>query len=360
MGQALSTIFTCLVTELMAQIASQPRKAGCIALLSILLGCSAPSSQSTKQKCRQGQGLACLKIGQALQSGGSGHDLPDPGASLRWYRRACELNIGRGCFAAGRLVRDADGVKADAPLARRLATAGCTLRDPMACLLLATMESVGEGGAAAPQKATQRLRRLCQNRLLRACNDLALIERATSRPAAMKRLAEACEAGSALACGNLGIILCESDDVEQARPLLARACRGDVSAACIRLTSLPAVGESRHLRDFGLYQRACKLGSAAGCGGLALHLFQGLTGAPRPIEAVRIWRSLCEQQRHGPSCFNLAVAYLRGAPPALIANRAAAGAWRHRACALGVTRACPRPALKAAAEPLSTRPEPSD
>ena len=284
-------------------------------LLLLTASCATPKRSTPLDACREGQAKACVDVAKAIETGGAGYDLPDPSRALTWYRRACALGAGQGCFGAGAILRRADGVQEDLPGARVLAHRGCALRAPLACLLLATMELQGQGGPVDPKRGARRLERLCRGGLLRACNDLGLM-RANADPAAARRqLRQACDAGSTLACGNLGILLHNAGDAEAAAPLLERGCRGEVADACLRLTALPVSGEPRAARDLRLYQRACKLGSLDGCGGLALRLFLGGPGPARPEEGLRIWRSLCDKEGHGASCYNLAVAYRRGAAP---------------------------------------------
>ncbi len=305
-------------------------------------GRARPAALDTQ--CKAGSAGACVRLGAALEDGGD--DLPNPGRASRFYAMGCAHEgpeAADACWRLARILRDGDGVKADAKKARALAQEACTGGQPMGCLLLATMELRGEGGPVATAKAVARFQALCRGGLARACNDLGVAQRGTDAAAAEATFRRACAKGNALACANVGVIEAKRGDYGAALPRLQRACDAKVPSACVQLAVCASRGQGR-AKDASAagiyYQRACKLGDANGCSGLALLLFVGAPGVPaRPREAMHLWRSLCESG-HAAACFNLATGYRVGAKGALKPRPEAARAWFARACELGVKQAC--------------------
>jgi uncharacterized protein len=100
---------------------------------------------------------------------------------------------------------------------------------------------------------------------------------------------EACEAGSALACGSLGNWFIQvAADFTRGKPLLEQSCNAGVGEMCTVLgyaydEGLAPVHDLR--RAVALYQRACELDSASGCFNLACVLQEeGKSKQANPID----------------------------------------------------------------------------
>ena len=116
----------------------------------------------------------------------------------------------------------------------------------------------------------------------------------------------ACDAGSQQSCANLGILLLQDGDQQNAERLLTQACNAQIALGCGGLGSLHGLRKQWELAGQYL-QKGCKMGDGLACeslGGLA----QASDRAPRPADAEQGLRD--------------AVPYYR------------------RACDLGATRGC--------------------
>ena len=188
----------------------------------------------------------------------------------------------------------------------------------------------------------------CRDGRRNGCENLATLER------------RHCEGGSAWACNELAI-LGATAHVTTPPPdrLFQRACRDGFVAACQNAAALAAGTTAfRHdeptLRDFPvvlregkgvapdatpfeIYDRACRQGWAAGCGGLAnVYLQGGVVPADKP-RAAALWEQACAGG-HARSCSNLGLMYQLG--DGLSKDHVKALAYLEKACKLGFADAC--------------------
>ncbi|MBL0947451.1 caspase family protein [Brevundimonas sp.] len=132
------------------------------------------------------------------------------------------------------------------------------------------------------------------------------------------RKREACEAGNAAACNDLGAIHEAGRGVPQdharAAILFERACDGDVFVACRNLGILHLYGRgvARDVeRAFALFETACSGGSALGCNSLGYMYRDGVGVAPDDVRAVALYQSACDGGS-AEGCSSLGFMYAEG------------------------------------------------
>jgi len=192
--------------------------------------------------CDQGDGAACNRLGVAAARGAGGKKNLE--AARGYYERACEAGDGTGCANLGALhERDYGDDKAAVHYYRL----GCDKRSPAACTGLAVMLAAGRAIKADPAQA----RTLWE---------------------------QACQAGHAPACGQLGALLSRGADAGgRPRELLQRACDADDEASCGELGALYAEGRGvprDEARAIQIWLGLCDRGVAAGCTNLGRHYRQ--------------------------------------------------------------------------------------
>jgi len=114
-------------------------------------------------------------------------------------------------------------------------------------------------------------------------------------------LATSCEAGSADACNDLGVVFLRGDalprDAARAFRELERACSGGSAEGCNNLGALHEQGTGTRV-DLSaaarLYDRACDTGAALGCSNLGALYAKGKGVARDEADARRLFTRACE------------------------------------------------------------------
>jgi uncharacterized protein len=153
-------------------------------------------------------------------------------------------------------------------------------------------------------------------------------------PLALELYADACTAGDATACNNLGVSYqrgygTDADD-GKALPIFARACRAGSPDGCNNQAALLEQawdhGDIEPIRE--LYERACTHGAGLGCSNLGALYAKGLGVARDRARARGLFERAC-QAGVGIGCENLveleARAHRRGASAARSAVGAGSG-----------------------------------
>ena len=134
----------------------------------------------------------------------------------------------------------------------------------------------------------------------------------------LRTLQQACDAGAAQACSELGGeysrgVAVTQDDVK-ATGLFRRACDADASQSCVNLGRAYRQGRGVIHDDIeagALFLRACDAGGQEGCLELGTMLIRGIGGPVDEPRAVEMFQRSCELGSTA-GCSNLAVAYARG------------------------------------------------
>ncbi|MBI1263925.1 MAG: hypothetical protein GC187_04240 [Alphaproteobacteria bacterium] len=274
------------------------------AMAAFRAGDDATARATARDACEQGEGRGCLVAGFLMKEGRGGPR--DDAAARRLLWDACRSGQANGCFQHGILLRDGRGGAADAALARGAFARGCELGDAAACSDLGMLHETGQGGAADPATA-------------RHFYDLG------------------CERGNVPGCFNLGrsYLNTAPQDRQQAVQAFSAACERDFGDGCYMLGLIRReAAEAAPAR--ALFERACVLGSAAGCGLWGVALSDPGPGQDNAA-ALGAFRQGCEGG-YPPACFNLG-SFLRAG---IGGSEGAAGARDAftRACQLGHETAC--------------------
>lgn len=134
----------------------------------------------------------------------------------------------------------------------------------------------------------------------------------------MARKREACEAGNAAACNDLGAIYEAgrgvARDFGKAATLFERACEGDVAVGCRNLGILYLYGRGVG-RDvdhaFALFDTACSAGSALGCNSLGYMYRDGIGVVSDDARALTLYQSACDGGS-AEGCSSLGFMYAEG------------------------------------------------
>lgn len=202
--------------------------------------------------CEQGEGAACLKLGDAFARG---QGVPtDRFKAVQLYRRGCDLGHAPACMFLAEAYRTGDGTRAEPERALELYTQACELGNPLACRSVGDLFNMGALGAADGK-------------------------------AAGVFYALACDLGDAQSCTAAGLWF-ERGDLGSADP--AKAQR--------------------------LYATACQLGHGRGCTLLGIRYQRGSDGAPRdPVKAAEWFTAGCGAATSDPeACREVGLALLRG------------------------------------------------
>jgi hypothetical protein len=309
--------------------------------------------------------------------------------ALALYRAGCEAGRGETCTRLGDVLRDGEGVPADATTSAAAYGEGCTARhaDAIACTSLARAYQRGAGVERDPARALAALARGCRLGDNAACFELdgaaaaAKADDAT-RAATMATLAAACDDEAARvedACLAAAQILAGDGVLAERNPRRARAlteasCRRGYPHACLLLADLDLAGigavassphaaeryaalcdddlteacwklgnllaeDRRHDDAARLFERACADGMGAGCNSWGFALFTG-KGAPwSAAGALAAYRKACELgDAYGCANVGELVELGVGAPP----DREAAAAAYRQACTDDTGAGCAR------------------
>ena len=195
----------------------------------------------------------------------------------------CARGFAADCRDLGRALVVGDSVSRDDRLGAALLMQACEMGDPAACADLAVCYAIGRGLAQSDERAAALSRRSCdQGAALGCSNHGALLAEGAvkavageSREARNARIVRffriGCEAGVPEGCSNLGTALEGGDltlrDVRSAAHAYRRACDAGLALACHRLALL--LGERPEVApDLGAAQleaRACRAAIAPAC-----------------------------------------------------------------------------------------------
>jgi TPR repeat protein len=197
----------------------------------------------------------------------------------------CRRGFAVDCRDLGRALLTGDAVARDDRLGAALLMQACEMGDPAACADLGVGYALGRGVAQSDERAAALSRRACEQGAAIACSNQGalLAEGAAPRPAARGESAEsrsarivrlfrsACEAGVPEGCANLGTALEAGTlairDARAAARAHRRACDAGFALACHRLALL--LGErpevAPDLTAAQLEARACRAAIAPAC-----------------------------------------------------------------------------------------------
>lgn len=156
--------------------------------------------------------------------------------------------------------------------------------------------------------------------------------------------ARACDAGTAGACTDLGVLYAEgkgvTQDLPRARSLYQRACDGGNSPGCTNLGNMynnGSGGPQDAVRARSLYQRGCDGGNAVGCNNLGF-MYEHAMGGPVDLGQARVLYQRGCDGGDLVSCSNLGLLYAFGR--GVTTDYARARALYQRACDGGAARGC--------------------
>ena len=151
---------------------------------------------------------------------------------------------------------------------------------------------------------------------------------------------QACEAGNATDCYNLGYMYYTGDGVEpdrvRAAELFRLACEGGVASGCGSLGHMYAEGEDK-ARAAELYGRACEYGDAIGCGRLGRMYYNGEGVGQDLARAAELQERACEGGDYF-GCAGLGYMYAEG--EGVQEDKLRAAELYRRACEGGATSGC--------------------
>src|SRR5690606_34904452 len=122
--------------------------------------------------CRAGTADGCFARGHLYVAAGSEDDLEQ---AFEQYNRACEMGLGAGCFNAGVMRIEGQGVERNEVMALGYLQAGCRFRDTQACNAYGAMRAQGFGGMVDLQEAGLAFETACNMGDLAGCDNMGLI-----------------------------------------------------------------------------------------------------------------------------------------------------------------------------------------
>ena len=156
--------------------------------------------------------------------------------------------------------------------------------------------------------------------------------------------ARACDAGTAAACTELGVLYAEgkvvTQDLTRARSLYQRACDGGNAPGCTNLGNMynnGSGGPQDAVRARSLYQRACDNGNAVGCNNLGYMVEHAMGGPVDMGQARALYQRGCDGGDL-VSCSNLGLLYAFGR--GVTTDYVRARTLYQRACDGGAARGC--------------------
>jgi len=315
-------------------------------------------SLESEEKCRRGDGAACLHAG--LSIGGS--DSPRRARPL--FARSCTLGCYRGCLALGHSHLDPRYGPADLSRAAGAFRRACDGGEGAGCLSLSECYRSGACGFAADQTEAARLlkagcclghKRSCEadgspskpTLKQQACEAAGTPSRAAIPEAVKQKVAE-CAAGNLNACEMGGYLLATVAapwrNPKEAVPLLTKACDGNSISSCAHLASVYYAGgaglPADHPAALRLAERSCDRSNKLGCTVLARLLLRG-KGVRQDAKRAQAVLAKAEATGDGAALEVLGDLYAEGLGGVPV-DRARARSYYHRACAAGNEAACPK------------------
>ncbi|MEM9188469.1 MAG: tetratricopeptide repeat protein [Myxococcota bacterium] len=224
--------------------------------------------------CRLGSGQGCFNAGslQGEQTSDTARE-----SSCELYERGCALESARACAQTARCVLQGVGGQPNYALVESRFRSACEAGDPSACIDLGILYANGEGLPQRKSEAAHLFRRGCELGNDESCRLEAEqwmdgFGRATPMDGA-ERLDGYCQNAIALACFGLGTRLHEGREGvprnrEQARELFDRGCELGDAISCVRFATYLASGDGGSRDRTGAEEtrrRACELGHAPAC-----------------------------------------------------------------------------------------------
>jgi TPR repeat protein len=230
-----------------------------------------------RRACEAGHGRGCTKLGLALRSGTG--VTQDAAEAVRLLEKGCEHGFAAGCGLAAIAWERGEGVPVDVARRIEMLIAGALLEDRQAVKHLIGLYREGQVEASRVAELKPSLTSLCREGRGSACLTVELLDEAIGAaddPGAAGLYREACGRGADEACGLLHRMIGEAKALPEAgdtRLLLPeRGCSAGFADVCLDL----AVGyEQGTFETVDLdaaeksFERACSLGAAEGCEGLA-------------------------------------------------------------------------------------------
>lgn len=231
--------------------------------------------------CGQNIAAACHRLGQMHAEGING--APDAVQAVTSFQRACELGLEDGCFSLAERAKDQAGVK-------RILKEVCDKGSPSGCGRFARVLTNAAETAAEGEQLAQAA---CDKGAAVGCEVMGDRERAKKSPQSLVKARgyyeQACKAGLATACAQLGVMVGsgqggEADDL-RALSVFSHVCDidhegnqcargGYVYAAGVetdsgRIAKDPERAASLYRRAFAIFQTRCDAGSLKACHELA-------------------------------------------------------------------------------------------
>lgn len=172
------------------------------------------SDSGLLDKCRIGEGQACVEAVKTANEGRTQEEIYDP-AYLRdvesVLKAGCESGHGPSCGYVASLYLTGVGVDKDPAAESRYWTKGCDLGDADACGNLGWNYAHGRGVAVQAETGAELTRRACFQGVNFACNNYGVMHEqglgVDENPRIAGKLYRlACDRGEELACGNLAVL----------------------------------------------------------------------------------------------------------------------------------------------------------
>jgi len=310
-----------------------------------LFGCKEAPKPAPKPAviCPAGEPKVCFD--EALTKLGEGA----PGEAAKAFEQGCADKHAGSCQGLAELLAEGRGVERDTPRAAKLFSQTCNAELAKGCVGLADLQvKLDEPDQTEVQRLYERACELghaegCQHAGSRWAAGTGVDE--PSKKEALKRWEKACDGGAARGCASLGLNLVlgfEIDkDPERGQKLLLQACNASDAHACKDLGGLhiaELLPDSQPKQGVVLLRNACNLGYGEGCNELAVAHAQELAGLERDSATiVGLFAKAC-RLKSPAGCSNYGLALLAG--DGVEADPAAGRRYLERACTHEHQEAC--------------------
>lgn len=222
---------------------------------------------------------------------------------------ACDAGDAPSCTKLAKRYDEGKGVTADPDKAKDLFDRACLKKDPEGCYQLA----LGWGNDA---EKLENYANACDAGWAEACTNLGARygngKGVTADPVRARELAEkACKGGDSMGCANLGLYLRDGmggpKDLPRAATVLRQACDASEGPACNRLASMYDNGTGMPEDNAvarKIYTRACDLDAATGCNDLGVMYDKGEGGDVDLDKAKALFEKACKLE-DSMGCVNL-------------------------------------------------------
>jgi len=275
------------------------------------------------RSCETGNAAECMRLGYAKMV-----DNKATAESLPYFKKACELENGKGCNEYAWAVDNGWGKDSDPAEAAGYYTRGCEFGDIYACSNLGYAYDNGRGVEKSQAKAVEYYEMACneERALPNACFNLGIMyERARGVQrddrVARSHYEKACSHEKKIvgACTNLGVFLLNGRggpaDYPRALELLKYGCAEKNGYACGSLGYMYGRGvgvDEDDCRARELYEESCAIKSnPVGCANLGDFLVRGICGTKDVERALGLLKTSCDSTNpHG--CGSLGELYETG------------------------------------------------